>query len=106
MSNGGYCNVTQNLHTHRQPKHTQKKVTLPKSNVRLLPRPYTNKRLQWYDSTPKPSGHYQGIYIPLWMAYALQQGRCDAVPLLCDVQAVQGASPYNVQPEVAWVMQV
>ena len=29
------------------------------------------------------------------MAYAPQQDSCNAVPLLCGVQAVQGASPYT-----------
>ena len=43
------------------------------------------------DSTPKPSGCQLGIYIPIWSAYAPQQGSCDAVPLLCGGLAVQGA---------------
>ena len=33
--------------------------------------------------------------MPLWMAYALHLGYCSAVPLLCGIQAVQGASPYT-----------
>ena len=33
--------------------------------------------------TPKSSGGHLSIYIPLWMAYALQLGSCSAVPLLC-----------------------
>ena len=32
----------------------------------------------------------------MWTAYALQQGSCDAVPLLCGGLAVQGASPYTL----------
>ena len=37
------------------------------------------------DCTPKSSGGHLGIYIyiPLWMAYALQLGSCSTVPLLC-----------------------
>ena len=31
----------------------------------------------------------------MWLAYASQQGSCDAVPLLCGGLAVQGASPYK-----------
>ena len=31
----------------------------------------------------------------MWMAFASQQGSCDAVPLLCAGLAVQGASPYT-----------
>ena len=30
------------------------------------------------------------------MAYAPQQGNCNAVPLLCGGQAVQGVSPYTM----------
>ena len=35
------------------------------------------------------------IYIPMWTAYASQQGSCNALPLLCGRLAVQGASPYT-----------
>ena len=35
-----------------------------------------------YGCTPKSSGGHLSIYIPLWMAYALQLGSCSAVPLL------------------------
>ena len=33
--------------------------------------------------------------MPLWMAYALQLGSCNTVPLLCGGWLVQGTRPYT-----------
>ena len=53
------------------------------------------------ECTPKSSGGHLGIYMPVWMVYALQLGSCSAVPLLCGGQAVQGASPYKMGSHTA-----
>ena len=80
---GGYSSgaeqYTLDIYTHT----CKIKTKLPRPFVRLCL--CFNLRYQHTAMvcTPKSSGGHLGIYIPLWMAYALQLGGCSAVPLLC-----------------------
>ena len=83
QSKGGYSSgaeqYTTDVHTH-----TQNQNETPETICEVITM-LSNLEYQHtaYGCTPKSSGGHLGIYIPLWMAYALQLGSCSAAPLLC-----------------------
>ena len=95
MTRGGYCNVAQDSSIHRIPKCTQNQNDTPETKCRVLKLTLCNYTRPMVMIVPQTSGIRLGIDIPMWAAYASQQGSCNAVLLLCSGLAVQGASPYK-----------
>ena len=84
VKKGGTAAELNNIPQTSTHTHTQNQNETPKTICKVISM-LSNLEYQHtaYGCTPKSSGGHLGIYIPLWMAYALQLGSCSATPPLC-----------------------